>query len=174
MPIDITKCRSGQNWHEGCAVTAVPVTSSPTTSILHVAGNTDKNWSEYALIISKKWKNIGYYYTGDYINAQTTADYDTDTNADAVITYAADAYGRHSIDGISWSYSGGTPANSTLKIEDGSGNIIFSEDITVAGPGFFKFENELAGTIGRAMIITLTAGGSGVVGKLNVLGHKIV
>lgn len=167
----IGKCRSGSAWHEGCAVSAPP-SSRGSNSIIDRAGNLTKNWAEYDAIVSKRWNIIGYYYTGDYVETADPDSYDTNTNDAAVVTYAAVSGSKNSIEGVSWSYSGGTPTGS-LTIEDGSGNVIFSEDITVAGPGFFNFST-LTGTVNTAMIITLAAGGSGVVGKLNVLGHKTV
>ncbi len=165
------KCRSGSNWREGSAVSAPSASSLGAASINSVThGNANKDWSEYDARVSKRWNIIGYYYTGDYVETSDPSSYATQTNADAVVTYTAVPNGRHSIEGVSWSYSG-TPTG-TLMVEDGSGNVIFSEDITVAGPGFFNFGN-LVGSINTDMIITLVAGGSGVVGKLNVLGHKI-
>lgn len=92
------------------------------------------------------------------------------TNAAAVITYTAVPNYSHVITGIAFSYSGGTPAGS-LKIEDGSGNVVFFIDITQSGAGFFPFTPAKKGTKNRALIITLAAGGSGITGKVSVLSH---
>lgn len=92
------------------------------------------------------------------------------TNTDAVITYTASANRAHVISGLAWSYAGET-ITGNLQIEDGSGNVVFSMDVTAAGAGFITFPEAKKGSTGRAMIITLAAGGSGVDGKLNVLNH---
>lgn len=88
------------------------------------------------------------------------------SNTAAVVTYAAGAAGvKHCLAGVYFSYNG-TPTNGNLKIEDGSGNTVFSADITAAGPGYFPFFPPLKGTAATALIITLAAGGSGVSGKV--------
>ncbi len=92
-------------------------------------------------------------------------------NTAAVITYAAGAAGvQHCIGGVAWSYIGGTPTG-LLKIEDGSGNIVFQLDIGAAGTGQINFIPPKKGTAATAMIITLTAGGTGITGKVNCLSH---
>lgn len=92
-------------------------------------------------------------------------------NTAAVVTYAADTDEKHVIHGVAWSYSGG-PTNGNLKIEDVSGTTIFTMDITAAGPGSIIFPRPIRGAaINTAMIVTLAAGGSGISGKVNVLGH---
>lgn len=91
-------------------------------------------------------------------------------NTAAIITYTAAGAGiAHAVSGIAWSYSA-APTGGNLKVEDGSGVTVFSADITAAGPGFIPFQAPLKGSTNTAMIITLAAGGSGVTGKVNVLG----
>src|SRR5947209_7971219 len=93
------------------------------------------------------------------------------SNTAAVITYAAGSAGvQHCLSGVAWSYSA-APTNGNLKIEDGSGNTIFSVDITAAGPGFIPFNPPKKGTAATALIITLAAGGTGISGKINACGH---
>lgn len=93
------------------------------------------------------------------------------SNAAAIVTYAAGTAGtNHVITGIAWSYTA-APTGGNLKVEDGSGNTVFSVDITAAGPGFIPFDPAKRGTAGSAMIITLAAGGAGISGKVSVLGH---
>jgi hypothetical protein len=88
-------------------------------------------------------------------------------NTAAVITYAAAGSGKFNcLGGIFWSYSG-TPTNGNLKIEDGSGNTVFSMDITGAGAGFVPFTPPKMGSANTAMIITLAAGGGGVSGRVS-------
>jgi len=91
--------------------------------------------------------------------------------AQAQISYAAGAAGvQHCLGGIAWSYSA-APTGGGLKIEDGSGNIVFQIDITAAGPGYIPFTPPKKGTAATALIVTLFAPGGAVVGKLNVLNH---
>jgi hypothetical protein len=93
------------------------------------------------------------------------------SNTDAVVTFAAVSGNCHVVSGLVFSYIGGTPAGGNLKIEDGAGNTVFNVDITSQGCGFIPFSPAKKGTAGRAMIITLTAGGSGVSGKLTIPNH---
>lgn len=98
------------------------------------------------------------------------------SNTAAVITYAASSAAAnvgHVVQGIVWSYSGGTPTGGNLKIENGSGVTVFSLDITSAGAGFIPFPLPKKGSGATALIITLAAGGSGVSGKVNVLYHSL-
>jgi hypothetical protein len=88
----------------------------------------------------------------------------------AVVSYAAGAAGvRHVVSGIAWSYSG-VPTAGNLKVEDGA-TTIFSIDIVSAGPGAIPFPAPRKGSAATAMTVTLTSGGTGITGKLNVLGH---
>jgi hypothetical protein len=93
------------------------------------------------------------------------------SNTPAVITYAAGGSGvSHCIGGLVWSYSA-APTGGNLKIEDGSGNVVFSMDITAAGAGFIPFNPPKKGTANTALIITLAAGGNGVIGKVSIPAH---
>jgi hypothetical protein len=97
------------------------------------------------------------------------------SNTAAVLNYAASGAlsKSHFFQGLAWSYSGGDPTGGNLKIEDGSGNVVFSMDITSQGAGFVPFPEAMHGTGNTALIITLAAGGSGVTGKVSVLAHWI-
>lgn len=89
----------------------------------------------------------------------------------AVVTYAADESGRgHVVSGLAWSYSA-APTGGNLKIEDGSGNTVFTMDITAAGPGSVTFTPPKRGLPNTALIATLASGAGAVVGKLSVIGH---
>lgn len=171
MPADFGKCISGNPYKEGSAVSLEPVVVNPGSKINAVRG-TVKDWSTYILTLSKKLK-YPLYYTKGYPIIGVAGDFATATNASAVVTYAADEYSYHSIEGVAWSYSGAPGAGARIQIEDGSGTVIFSEDITASGPGLFSFEEGLRGSRNTAFIVTLTAGGTGVVGKVNVVGHKV-
>ena len=91
-------------------------------------------------------------------------------NTAAVLTYAAVPGQSHHIDGLVWSYAGGTPTGGNLQITDG-GSVVFSMDITDQGAGFIPFSRPKRGSVNSALVITLTAGGSGVTGKVSVPNH---
>lgn len=94
-----------------------------------------------------------------------SANYVTATNAAAVLTYAAAGSGvSHVIGGLVFSYSG-TPTGGSLTITDG-GTTVFSVDITASGPGPIVFPRPMKFAANSAVVVTLAAGGSGVVGKL--------
>jgi hypothetical protein len=104
----------------------------------------------------------------EYPVTGSTSDVSAPTsNAAATVTYAAaGANVSHCVGQIAWSYNG-TPTGGNLTIQDGSGNVIFSVDITNGGPGVFTFAPPKKGTANNALIVTLAAGGSGVSGKLS-------
>ncbi len=106
----------------------------------------------------------------ELVPVATTDVHAPSSNTAAVITYAATTAKSHVLTGIVWSYSG-TPTAGNLKIENGSGTTVFSIDITGGGPGVIYFDPFKAGSINTAMIITLAAGGSGISGKVSVIGH---
>lgn len=62
---DLQKCVSGNNYHEGCAVTEHPVAASPSDKIDAVhRGNLNKDWSVYTAIVNNRFKHPLYYETG--------------------------------------------------------------------------------------------------------------
>lgn len=91
-------------------------------------------------------------------------------NTTVVITYAAVSTKRHVIGGVAWSYSA-APTGGKVTVEDEAGTVIFEIDITAAGPGEVPFRVPKRGRENKDLIITLAAGGVGIVGKLNILGH---
>lgn len=92
-------------------------------------------------------------------------------NTAAVVTYTAGGAGvYHVIGGIAWSYSG-VPTNGNLKIED-DGVIVFTLDIVAAGPGLILFPRPKKNAVAnKALVVTLSTGGAGITGKLNVTSH---
>lgn len=89
------------------------------------------------------------------------------SNTAAIVTYTSAGTGKSNTLGqVTWSYDG-VPTGGNLKIEDGSGNTIFSADITSGGPGSIIFDPPKRGSAATALIVTLHAGGSGVSGKLS-------
>lgn len=112
-------------------------------------------------------------YTRQSPAIMAPADYGTGINAALTITYAAARRGlRHLISGVAWSYSAAPPLGALLTILDGA-NIIFALGITAAGPGTVNFIPPKCGASSTVLTITLSAGGAGVNGRLNVLGHWV-
>jgi len=91
-------------------------------------------------------------------------------NAAVTITLPT-ARGRHEIAGcIYWSYSA-DPTGGRLTIM--GGGFGFDVDITVGGPGFIPFSIPQHATDNVPIVITLHAGGAGIIGKLNLLGSRM-
>lgn len=88
------------------------------------------------------------------------------TNAAATKTYAAVARRSHVLIWIGWSYSA-DPTGGKLTVENGVGTTVFEVDITKGDPGALFFP-DLPMSVNTALIVTLAAGGAGVLGKLNV------
>ena len=97
------------------------------------------------------------------------ANYATATNAAAVVTFAAVAGQSNIISGIAFSYSA-TPAAGSLTITDG-GITVFSIDILSGGAGFIPFDAPVKAAANSALVVTLSAGGTAVVGKLSIFSH---
>lgn len=88
----------------------------------------------------------------------------------AVVTYAATGQGRHTIQGLAWSYSA-TPSGGNITIADSNFGTVLNLDIPTAGVGTLFFPNPLSGDNGASLTITLASGGGTVVGKLTVFGE---
>jgi hypothetical protein len=93
------------------------------------------------------------------------------TNANAVVTLAARTDGQGwAIDGFAWSYSG-DPTGGRVTLAAGA--VTFLDlDVTAKGPGVVSFNRPLRTPANTALTATLSAGGSGVVGKLNLLAPR--
>lgn len=100
-----------------------------------------------------------------------TADFATQTNAAAVVTYALVAGKSHYIEEVVAGFSAAPGAGATLKVEDGSGTIIWQVPLPAAILNPLRLPVRKRGTVGTAMIVTLSAGGAGVVGFVNVIDH---
>lgn len=86
----------------------------------------------------------------------------------AVIITLQGGVSRHEIAGsIVWSYSA-DPTDGRLTVAGGGFGLDI--DITVGGPGFIPFYVPEHASDDTNIVITLAAGGAGIVGKLNVLG----
>ncbi len=173
MSSDAAKCRSSLGYKTGAF-------AKEPAAVIEVSINRSTYATQAVVdyvevILSKRWK-LYNYYEDDTAFTQTTGDvsYPASGNTAAVVTYAADPYNAHVIQEVYFSYNG-APTSGTLKIEDGSGVVVFNEDVVSSGNGAVDFSgnNGFKGSNNTAMIITLSAAGSGVTGKLNVVGHRL-
>lgn len=89
-------------------------------------------------------------------------------NTNVAITYTP---GRITLGTIVWSYSA-APTGGRITVAGGGWNL--DVDIIAAGPDFIPFNFGEYATDDNDVVITLYAGGAGIVGKLNVLGRGIV
>ena len=108
------------------------------------------------------------------------------TAAQAQVTLTAVAGQRWSIGGIAWSYEGGTlSTDAELNIWGGSTaastaggapdtNLMFTVDVNDDGAGFIIPAEPIKFPANMTIIFELTSGGTAVVGKINVLGAKLV
>lgn len=104
----------------------------------------------------------------------TSGDYATGTNAAAVITLPAAGVNRnHVLTGVSFGYNATPTSGCYLKIEDGSGNVVFRVPVTEAGEKPVNFYPPKVFSSNTDLIITLSAGGPGVTGDLNILGRRV-
>jgi hypothetical protein len=90
-------------------------------------------------------------------------------NTAVVVTYAATPGVSHIIDEIHLGYSA-APVGGTIQVADGATVIYGPLPVTAAGLAFLPVRKR--GGAGAAMTITLSAGGSGVVGYLAIVGHR--
>lgn len=90
------------------------------------------------------------------------------TNASAVVTLAADTNAPIEISQIHCGFSATPGAGATLSIADGA-NTVWQVPIPAAGPFTFEFHPPRCSAVkNTAMTVTLTAGGSAIVGYVNV------
>ena len=113
--------------------------------------------------LSENWSSddTPYIKTGDYATAAS--------GVDATIYLPSETNRSHVIYGVSFSYSN-SPANGVLQMQSPSGTVVYSEDITSAGAGFFPFENGLKFPKGSDVRIILTNGNSSK--KVSLMGRR--
>lgn len=89
-------------------------------------------------------------------------------NTEVVLTVAAASYLRHVLKAVEVSYSA-APTNGVLTIEEGSGQVVRSFLLGTStslnrefpGDGLILDKN-------TALVVRLSAGGSGVIGRINI------
>lgn len=105
-------------------------------------------------------------------NPADTNNYATATNGAATITLGATtAPACHKIEGLVLSYSG-TPSGGSVTVTDSVIGACFSVDVTAGGPVYLPL-GWMGFSPGGSVAIVLAGGGSGIVGKLNIIGHEI-
>lgn len=92
------------------------------------------------------------------------------SNTAATWTLTPDAGKCICIQQIAFSYSD-DPTNATLKIAISSTNYFGPMGITKGGAGVFEFDPPLKFAAGLIPVVTLSAGGSGITGKLAHVGY---
>ncbi len=126
MAADSGKLLPGNDQHNGGALSFAPGTIPNLNSVNYGAAfDTDT----FNAVVAKKWKYRGYYYNNNPYGSDVTTDASVGTaNSQVQITYAADPYGAHVIEGVGWSYSGGAPTSASLSVESpsGTGNTLYS------------------------------------------------
>lgn len=102
-------------------------------------------------------------------------DYQEATNTAVVLTFASTADERHAFSRVIFSYSGTPTAGSYFQVEvtkPGVGNtnwsVVRKYYISAAGPG--PVVHNLVTELGQGLRLTLSAGGSGIVGCISVDG----
>lgn len=88
----------------------------------------------------------------------------------AVVTLSA---GTYRVNHVSWSYDSDTPAGGDLTIAV-DGTTIFTRQITATqANGEHSFGDGISFTANTSAVFTLPAGGSGVVGSINVSNESM-
>lgn len=95
----------------------------------------------------------------------------TTTNADAVVSIAADTQAPIIVSQVWWSYIGGT-VTGNLTISDGS-NTPVNVDINSAGTNELTFSPPLSFGKNATVAATLKAGGVGVTGKVGLNAYRM-
>lgn len=88
-------------------------------------------------------------------------------NTAVTLTLAAATGKRHAISRIVATYSG-APTGGRLSIESPSSTVVFDTDLAGTGLQQIEFNPPLVFAENTAVLVKLAAGGSGVVGKVNV------
>jgi hypothetical protein len=91
-------------------------------------------------------------------------------NAAVVITLPTVASAYEFAGAIVWSYSA-APTGGRLTVAGGGFGIDI--DIIAGGPGYIPFTIPQHATDKTPIVITLAAGGAGIIGKLNLLGVRM-
>ena len=102
--------------------------------------------------------------------------YVTATAADAQLTFTGEAGRRWAFAGLAWSYIGATldtaAALNIFRVDTQASNQIFGVGVSAFGSGFIIPAEVFVMPSDDDIIVELTNGGTGNVGRLNVLGVR--
>ena len=96
-------------------------------------------------------------------NAKTAA-----ANTAVVVTFTGISNYRHLLSWLCWSYDADPTGTITIALD---GVTVMKFSITKGGPGALPLP-DLPGTLGGTFVVTLSAGGVGIVGFLNVYARR--
>lgn len=102
--------------------------------------------------------------------------YVTATASDAKLTFSGAVGRRWSFAGLAWSYIGVTLSTAASlniwRLDTAAANQLFGVGISAFGPGFIIPTESFTTPSDDDIIIELTSGGTGNIGRLNVLGAR--
>lgn len=171
----IAKAISANDVIEGCAV-GLPRNGDLASVIYDDRARTVHTDDPTALLTNQSLN--GRFLSGDWnagrpMNLAATTDKGSGTTGGEIsLTYAAVPYQRNVIYGVAYGYNGETNGSGVLKIEAGSGNVVFQEVIPAKGAGSFLFEHGLRTTTNVDMIVRLGAV-PGLIGTVSSMGHRM-
>lgn len=173
----IAKLIPGNDVVEGCAVIGPPKVAGGLSAVIydntertvHVADPTATSFSQ---MLNGRFSS-GPWNSNRPVDVSSTSDTASGTSGgEATITYAASPSQRHALYGVAWSYNGVTNGSGTLKVEAGSGNIVFQATVPANSAGSFPFEQGLRTSTNVDMIVRLR-GVTGCVGTVSTMGHRM-
>lgn len=91
-------------------------------------------------------------------------------NTAVAITVTALPDQQHVLAGVVWSYSA-APTGGKLTVADGASTVL-EVDIIAGGPGSLVLP-PLGGSTNTNLVVTLAAGGAGIIGKLTVFPASV-
>lgn len=87
-------------------------------------------------------------------------------NVAAIVTKAGSAGRKYRVYQVAWSYSA-APTGGRIRVQFAD-RVVRDIDITAGGHGSIRYDPPLDGANGETLAVTLSAGGAGITGKLNV------
>ncbi len=171
----VAKAISANDVIEGCSVglprngDLASVIYDNTARTVHVS---DPTASDVAKSLNGRFAG-GEWNNDRPVNLAATTDRASGTTGGEIsLTYAASPFQRHALYGVAYSYNGETNGSGVLKIEAGSGNVVFQETIPAKGVGSFQFEKGLRTSANVDMIVRLGAV-TGLIASVSAMGHRM-
>lgn len=92
------------------------------------------------------------------------------SNAPLSITLIGKLQQRHHVQQLTWSYGGTLAGVCTITLSGLEGDTL-TYDVTVGGPGGLALPPACYGRVGANVVATMSAGGGGIVGKMNLFSE---